>query len=82
MEYYELLQKRKSNAENIKNSIFRGLNSLDKFAKENIKKEEINFLGMVEDSIKDMKSDVKDLIERMFYIIQLDEKPKPPKIII
>jgi len=68
-EYMDNLNQKKENAEKIKNSIFRELNNLEKFAKENVKEEEVNFLGMFEESIEDMKDDVKDLIERMFYII-------------
>jgi hypothetical protein len=39
---------------------------------------------MFEESIEDMKDDVKDLIERMFYVIKVgdDDKPKPPDVIV
>jgi plasmid replication initiation protein len=82
-EYMDNLNQKKENAEKIKNSIFRELNNLEKFAKENVKEEEVNFLGMFEESIEDMKDDVKDLIEKMFYIINRDkDKPNPPNIMI
>jgi DNA-binding ferritin-like protein len=83
-EYMNSLNQKKEKAEQIRNGIFKGLNSLKKFAKENVKEEEVNFLGMFEESIEDMKDDVKDLIERMFYVIKVgdDDKPKPPDVIV